>query len=541
MIKRFLLPTPFIALILALLTTHAQNAPPAPSEDDWASCNRTLRSERYSYLAQIHIDNVAQLKPVATFHTGEMTNFETGPLVIGGTLYLTTDQNTYAVDARTGELKWRHNHYYAPPTGLRNNRGLAYLDGKLFRGAGDGHVFAIDAETGETVWDVPHADPKKGEGFPAAPIAWNGLVFIGNSGGDNFGVKGRMLALDAATGVEKWRFDIVASDKDADRPGETMAAKTWPTETPQHPRSGGATWTSYSLEPVQGLLYIPAGNPAPDFVKALRPGKTLFANSLLVLDARTGAYRSHNLLIPNDEHDWDLTAAPALVSTRAGKRIALQGAKDGYVYAVDVNTMRLLYKTPTTRMFNTTTPLSPGQTVRFAPGFEGGVQWNGPAYHPDMNAFFVGSVDWPSSLRILPPAKVKGKPGAPYFGFANVTNENFIESFDPPDTARGYITCADADTGRVRWQIKTPRPQIAGVVATGGGLIFTGSLTGYAFALDARNGKVVWRSNVKAPIGGGVITYAVEGKQYVAVAAGIDSASYGRSKSPAKVVLFALP
>ena len=193
------------------------------------------------------------------------------------------------------------------------SRGPAYLDGRLFRGTQDGRVLAYDFKTGKRLWETSIADPAKGESAPAAPIAWNGLVFIGNAGGDIKGVKGRMYALDAKTGKIVWEFYLVPkSPGDPERGPQAQSpldASTWKTPSGS-PITGGATWTSYTIDPEKGLLYVPGGNPAPDFGADMREGENLYSGSVVVLDARSGAYKTHFKIVPKDWHDWDMSTAP---------------------------------------------------------------------------------------------------------------------------------------------------------------------------------------------------------------------------------------
>ena len=193
---------------------------------------------------------------------------------------------------------------------LRSNRGVAVLDGRVFRGTSDGQVLAYDEKTGKRLWATAIADPSRGETVPASPIAWNGMVFVGNAGGDNKGVKGRMYALDAATGKIIWEFYLVPrAPGDVQRGPQAESvpdslATSW-TNAKDFPITGGATWTSYTLDPTSGLLYVPGGNPAPDFVNAYREGANLFTGSVVVLDAKTGTYQRHFQISAHDFHDWD--------------------------------------------------------------------------------------------------------------------------------------------------------------------------------------------------------------------------------------------
>ncbi len=528
-----------LAGVLAPLAAAAQD-----TGADWPLYNRTYDSQRYSALADITAANVQQLRPLCSFDTGETTSFQTGPVVVDGTMYLTTDQNTYAIDAGTCALRWKNEHRYSPPSYLKVNRGVAYLDGKLFRGAGDGHVFAIDARTGRTVWDVAIADPKRGESVPAAPIAWQNMVFIGNAGGDNFGVTGRLYALDAATGRTLWHFDMVppstsggtALSGSSTGAAAQRAAQTWPPPTPQVPRAGGATWTSYTLDPETGRLYVPGGNAAPDFVKALRPGENLYTNSIVVLDARTGALEDFYPLTPNDFHDYDVSAAPVLVTTKSGRRLVAEAGKDGRLYGIDPAARRLLYGVPTTTIENADAPLMP-QGTRFCPGTQGGTEWNGPAYLPATNALYVNAADWCSTVHLMPPEQLQGKPGEAWTGAAD---ENPFGTFDPKEKWRGWLTAFDADSGRILWRHQAATPLLAGVLATAGGLIFTADLDGRVIALDAGKGDVLWHGKVEGAVGGGVISYRAGGRQRIAVAAGMNSPIWPLPKSTGKIVVFGL-
>ena len=256
---------------------------------NWPSYNNTLTSERYAALDTVDSKNVAGLKVVCSFDTGEQMAFQTGLIEIDGALYATTEHDTFSIDANTCKQNWRTHEEFAPGA-LKVNRGLAWLDGRLFRGTADGRIIAYAAKNGKPLWSTTIADPAKGESVPAAPIAWDGLVFIGNAGGDNKGVKGRMYALDAKTGHVVWEFYTVPKAPDdaargPEAPGpRSNFASSWK-NAKGTPITGGATWTSYSLDPVKGLLYVPGGNPAPDFAKAPRPGTNLLTGSIVVLDA----------------------------------------------------------------------------------------------------------------------------------------------------------------------------------------------------------------------------------------------------------------
>jgi alcohol dehydrogenase (cytochrome c) len=286
--------------------TSVPAAPPSPSAADWPSYNKTLTSERFSDLSQINTKNVARLKVLCTYDTWRLTAFETGLIMVEGSLIGTTEFDIFSINPSTCAENWRSHEEY-PAYILPTNRGAAYIDGMLFRGTDDGRVLAYDFKTGRRLWETRIADPSKGESVPAAPIAWQGLVFIGNAGGDFKGGKGRVYALDAKTGKIVWEFYLVPKvEGDPVRGPEgasPLDTSTWK-NIPGAPISGGGTWTSTTLDPASGLLYVPVGNPAPDFDNSVRQGDNLFTGSVVVLDAKTGAYKNHFQLGARPDSVW---------------------------------------------------------------------------------------------------------------------------------------------------------------------------------------------------------------------------------------------
>jgi alcohol dehydrogenase (cytochrome c) len=524
---------------------------PAVSDSDWLTYNRTLEGDRYSPLKEINTANVSQLKPVATFDTGEMVNFETGPIVVDGTIYFTTFETTYAIDAVGGKLKWRLPHPDSTP-GAKNNRGLAYGDGLVFRGFNDGHFVAMKASDGSIVWDKVLGDSAKGESLPMAPIVWDGKVFVGSAGSEFFGVTGRIYALDTKTGRQIWEFHIV--------PDSGPAADTWTNKSDTNPPSGGGLWTTFSLDPASGALYVPAGNPGPDFALALHPGENLYTNSILALDARSGALLGYVQPRKHDYHDWDMSAAPAIIRTRGGQELAVAGAKDGIVYGIDrariaaaavkaagqqptnskfglagEGALSIEYHTAATRLLNVDVPLSDQHFTRFAPGQVGGMMWNGPAYDPESNLVFTPMVDWATTVKLAPISKLK--PSPLWLG----THDGNFGAQDPKRKWSGYLTALDADTGKIRWQVHAPTPLISGVTTTAGGLVFCGDLNGDFSAYEASTGKRLWVHHIGQPMLAGVVSYRAGGRQYIAAAAGLVSVNFPVTPSSARIVIYRLP
>ncbi|MBY6243047.1 PQQ-binding-like beta-propeller repeat protein [Methylosinus sp. Sm6] len=517
---------------------------PPPDDGLWPSYNKTLTSDRFSSLTEIDRDNAGRLRVLCTYDTGQYTGFNSGLVMVDGALLFTTQYDTFSIDPLTCRENWRKHESYAPATPQDVNRGVAYLDGRVFRGTQDGRVLAYDFKTGERLWETAIADPKKSESAPAAPIAWNGLVFIGNAGGDFKGVKGRMYALDAATGRIVWEFYLVPRQpRDPTRgpQGETpLDASSWKMAA-DAPISGGATWTSYTLDPQSGLLYVPGGNPAPDFDVMLRGGDNLYSNSVIVLDARTGAYREHFKIVPKDWHDWDVSAAPALVTTAAGRRMMLVAPKDGHLYGFDLETKERLYRVPMTKIENADVPFSADKSVHFCPGSVGGAEWNGPAYDPQNNLVMVGEVQWCTTVRIEPEKEIEGEAKfTPWSGEDSINPFNMWGRADPVFQWAGWLQAVDADSGRWRWRAKTNYPVQSGVAPTAGGVVFFGDMGGNFYALDADTGRRLWGQKIGGAVGGGVITFSTPKGQRVAAATGLTEVLWPTEITTAKVSILGL-
>jgi PQQ-dependent dehydrogenase (methanol/ethanol family) len=525
---------------LAACASVASAAQPATRPADWPAYNRTLAGDRYSPLSQITTANVGRLRLRCAYTLPEVVSFQTGPLVVDGTMYFTTFEGSYAIDASTCKPKWSRHAKSAGPPGLAVNRGFAYLDGRLYRGTADGHVIALDAKDGRLIWDRPLPVEGPGISTPMAPIAANGRVYIGNAGGDTVGVTGHVYALDARDGHVIWRFDVV--------PDHGYARTTWTNRG--LPISGGAFWTSFTLDRAKGILYVPAGNPAPDFDTLDRTGQSLYADSVIAIDAASGRLIAYNQLVKHDSHDWDVDSAPTLVTTRAGRRIIASANKDGLLSILDRSRIGrsaaasgdrapiipLLSQTPTTTRENVDMPLSREHQVHFCPGMGGGTEWNGASYSPRTDSLFVGAVDLCAHVQLVHELKVPS-PGQVWFG----SSGSMAQMTDPPSTARGWLTAFDAENGRVRWKFKTPHPIVAGVTPTGGDLVFTADLGGDIFALDQRNGLVLWQTSTGQSIGGGLVVYRAGGHELLAVACGMKSFAWPGSADKSRILVYGLP
>lgn len=520
-------------------STAAAGASAPPTSTDWPSYNRTLDGNRNSPLKEITTQNVGALKVLCTYDTDVLTAFETGLVVVEGALVGTTEFDTFSLDPSTCAENWRVHEEY-PPSILGVNRGVAYLDGTLFRGLQDGRVVAYDIKTGKKLWETEIADPSMGESVPAAPVAWDGMVWIGQAGGDYKGVKGRMYGLDAKTGEIVWEFYLVPYAKGDRVRGplvkNPLTGETWENK-PGVPISGGATWTHYTIDTETGEIFIPGGNPAPDYDIMVREGDNLYAGAVVVLDAKTGEYRRHYEITGEDWHDWDVSNPPILIETRGGKNMVIVAPKDGHVYAFDRATDERLYKVPVTRMVNAEGPFEVGKLVRFCPGSVGGAEWNSPAYVPTTNLILIGEVDWCFSVTMQDTQEVETAPiGAPWMGQATLNPLYQLgEPIQGDNEWHGWVYAIDADTGQWAWRAKLNYPVLSGMTPTAGGVVFFGDAGGNFYVLDSTTGKKLWNTVFDGGIGGGVITYMDQGSQKVALAAGFTSPVWPTKQTTAKV------
>lgn len=485
--------------------------------------NGDYDGNRYSTLREITPQNVGQLAEAGRYRLPETTSFQTGIVAVGGTLYFTTVDTTYAIDARTGALRWTHTE--KPKSGGIGTpvRGVAVADGRVYRGTMDARLIALDAATGNVIWNVEAADAKKGEYFTASPIVWKNRIYLGNSGSD-IGVVGHIMAFDVADGHKVWSWDNV--------PASGPAAASWPSD-PTKLRAGGGTYSSYALDTETGTLYVPTGNPGPDFASAYRPGDNLYTCSVLMLDAATGALRGYHQFVPHDVHDWDIAASPILFTAKSGRKMVGVGGKNGFLYGLDRDLKRVRFQVPVCKVENADAPIT-AEGTHFFPGTQGGVNWNGPAYSAAENLLFVPARDAGATLKLGGPETLQHTVGTPFLGSANAYG-------DDDELMIGWLTAVDADSGAVRWKYQAKRPLVAAVTPTAGGVVLTGDLDGNLLAFNAANGELVSQKSLGDPIGGGVITYMLDGKQFVAVAVGMKNALMKTDSGPASVVILTLP
>jgi alcohol dehydrogenase (cytochrome c) len=493
----------------------ADPAAPAGISLQWPNYNFKLNGQRFSPLDQINTTNVGQLGEICRVQIDGPTSFTAGLIVVEGTIYTTTSAATVALDATTCALRWKFAYTPDETEQPPSNRGVAVLDGRVFRGTADGRLIALDAATGKLLWKDVVGDPRLGESISAAPLAWQGIVYEGIAGGE-LGVKGRMMAYDAATGRELWRFDTIPT-------GTQVGADTWKDRRTAK-TGGGAVWGAFSLDVTTGELFVPVGNPWPAVAAPYRPGANLFTSSLVVLDAHTGALKWWHQLVPHDARDLDLANAPVLYRDSKIRDLAAFAGKDGYVQAIDRDTHQVLFHVPITTIENEGVPAT-AAGLHICPGFGGGAEWNGPALDIMNHTLVTGAVDWCMTVATAP---VEYHAGEHELG----------GTIKPDPTASGWIVAVDSETGGVRWRFHAEKPVIAGITPTAGGVLFSGDTAGHFLVLDSKTGLVLKQIDTGGALAGGVVTYEIGGTQYVAFASGnVSRVTFGELGLPAVIIM----
>lgn len=495
----------------------------AAQSSDWVYHNHDYRGTRFSPLEQINRQNVSRLQVACVYQFGALENFVTGPVVYRGTMFVTTPKLTVAIDAATCRERWRYQWPAQDAESWPNNRGVAIKDGYVVRGTSDGYLIALDAADGRLLWARQVARPAAGEAFSMPPLIFEDLILIAPAGSEN-SIQGWIGAFRLTDGAPVWRFNTIPR---AGEPG----FDTWIHDA-KLPIGGGAVWSPMSLDVQRGQLYVPVTNPAPVFGADLRRGANLYTDSLVALDVHTGTLRWYAQLVPNDDKDWDVTQVSPIVEVAVDGHlhpVVVAGGKDGIVRLYDQDTHALLRQTAIGQHLNVDVPITAAGT-RFCPGDLGGIQWNGPAWYPPLQTLYVPSVDWCTTGKLGDESLIVS--GKDYMGGT--------DEMDPVAQAHGLLTAIDASTGSIRWQYHSEKPMVAGVTATAGGLIFTGENTGDVLAFDADDGRVLYRFNVGGAMTAGVVTYAVEGRQYIGVASGKGSFWFGEDKGAPAIFVFKL-
>jgi PQQ-dependent dehydrogenase (methanol/ethanol family) len=489
--------------------------------------NGNYDQTRYYPNRQINTANVGNLRPAWVFQTEVVDSMETTPIVVNGVMYVTTAFNhVYALDARTGEQIWHHKHNMGPITTYccgPNNRGVAVAGDRLFMGTLDAKLVALDAKTGKQVWEAQIADPELGYSETMAPTVVDNKVLIGTNGGE-YGIRGFVKAFDAATGNLLWTFHTTPEDSKGvwathDATGRDMhrdiAAEKAALQAQGDPYEtlGGGVWQNPAVDLELNRIFFVVGNPSPDLDGSLRPGDNLYTDSLVSVDLETGEYVCHFQYIAHDVWDLDAVSPPilAMVRNADGEDIpgVLHGGKSGHVYVHDRRDCSLARFSEAMVPQEDMWTLPTAEGARMLPGANGGVEWSPMAIDPGQRLTYAINLHQPMTYHVESTPYPAGKlwlGGA----FKVIAEEE----------QWGNVTAVEYDTGKVRWQVKTQQPMIGGILATAGGLVFTGEGNGYFKAYDSATGAELWRFQAGAGVNAPPSSYTVDGKQYIVVAAG---------------------
>jgi alcohol dehydrogenase (cytochrome c) len=484
----------------------------------WLTYSGDYASRRFSPLTEIDPRNVRRLAVKWIYQTGVLGKLETTPLFIDGVLYGTGPDNVaFALDPRSGRPLWRYQRNLPAKVNVccgRVNRGFAALGERLFLATLDAHVVALDARTGQLVWDVEAADYRTGYSFTMAPLAIGDKVIVGVAGGE-WGTRGFIDAYEAATGRRLWRFYTIPGPGE---PGhESWSGDSWQV-------GGTPAWMTGSYDPELGLLYWPTGNPAPSNSGAGRHGDNLYSNSMLALEVETGRLRWHYQFTPFDLHDWDATQIPVLLDAPIDgrpRRLLVQANRNGFYYVLDRVTGELLRTRPYARVtwakeigkdgrpvVRSESDPSPEGT-HTCPGAAGATNWMSPAFSPKAGLFYVAARE---QCDVFTTSAEINRPGRPWIGSV------YVPAAEEKDW--GAVRALDPLTGELRWEFKHFSAPWAGVLATAGGLVFSGDQEGYVIALDAATGEERWHFQTGAAIYAAPMTYRLDGRQHVVIGSG---------------------
>lgn len=496
---------------------------------NWLLPNGSYDQTRHHPASQINTGNVAKLRPAFVFQTGIVESMETAPIVVDGVMFVTTSYNhVYAINAVTGEQYWHYKHKIGPVSTYccgPNNKGVAVSEGKLFMGTLDAKLVSLDAKTGKLLWETEIADPELGYSETMAPSVANGKVLIGTNGGE-YGVRGFVKAYDANSGKLAWTFHTIPEKghegvwAENDATGRNMKRNIAAEKAALakgggdfYKTLGGGVWMTPAVDVKTNTVFFVVGNPSPDLYGAERPGDNLYTDSIVAVDLNTGNYKWHYQYVAHDVWDLDAVSPPILVDVKdkKGKMIpgVIHGGKTGHIYVHDRSNGNLIrFSEPMVSQEGLWT-LPTKEGARMSLGANGGVEWSPMAVNPGLRLAYAVNLEQPMTYHVEAAAYPGGKlwlGGA----FKNSVGE---EQF-------GNVTAVNIDTGKVVWKARTDQPMIGGALSTAGNLVFAGEGNGWFKAYDAKTGKVLWQYQCGAGVNAPATSYTVNGKQYIAVAAG---------------------
>ena len=486
---------------------------------NWLTYSGNYSAHRFSPLAQLTPLNAGRLRTAWVYQLEHAGRTEVSPIVADGVMYVTSAEiGVTALDLRTGRPLW--NWTRPLPKDLRTigfgrvNRGVAILDDTVYVGTLDAHLVALDAKSGAVRWETVVDDYKLGHSITLAPLAVAGKIITGIAGGEA-GIRGFIDAYDAKTGQRLWRFWTIPGKGE---PGnQTWSGDNWKT-------GGGSTWVTGSYDPELDLLYWGVGNPGPDWNGDVRPGDNLYTCSLVALNATTGKLKWHFQFTPHDVHDWDATEVPVLLNATvrgAERKVVAMANRNAFYYLLDRSTGEFLQASPYAKqtwakgiddhgrpmVIPGSEPSAEGTLVY--PSLQGATNWFSPSYSPVAKMFYIAVREMGAYYY---KTEAEFKPGN-WFGGGG---ERALSG----DAAYGAVRGLDASTGKQKWEFRLKSPPWAGVLSTAGGLVFGGSDEGNFFALDGLTGKPVWDFQAGGSVIANPVSFLIDGKQHVAVAAG---------------------
>jgi alcohol dehydrogenase (cytochrome c) len=498
---------------------------------NWLTYSGSNLGQRYSTLTEVTPGNVKNLELKWVFQSASFEKFEATPLVSDGVLYTVQAPNDIvALDAATGRIFWIYNYTpskEARPCCGRVNRGLAILGETLFMGTIDARLIAVDAKSGKPVWSVSVARPEAGYAITHAPLVIKDKVLVGVAGGE-YGIRGFIVAYDAKTGKEAWRFCTIPGKGE---PGnETWAGDSWKT-------GGASIWVTGSYDADLNLTYWGVGNPGPDWNGDSRAGDNLYSDCVVALDADTGKLKWHYQFSPHDEFDYDAVQVPVLGDIKIEgrtRKVVMWANRNGLYYVIDRITGQFLVGKPFTKVTwmsgfdeNGRPKRVPGaapsrEGTLIYPSVQGATNWYSPSFSPRTGLFYISTWDDTSSYFV----KIRDKysEGQRYVGGYPRTNFSLNRggqvNTHMPNDGHGAVIAVDAATGEKKWRMDFVDVTDGGILTTSTDLLFTGNREEHFFALNAATGEVLWKTSLGGAFVNGPISYAASGHQLVAVAAG---------------------
>jgi alcohol dehydrogenase (cytochrome c) len=493
-----------------------------PTAENWPSYNGDYSGRRYTSLAQITPKNVDQLRAQWVFHSSNSSNLEATPVVVNGLMFMTAANDAFALDARSGRVVW---HYSRPVTeGLvddasaHHNRGVGVWHSRVYMETDNAHLLCLDARSGHLLWDVPYAEGNSNYGATSAPLVVKDKVLVGTSGGDD-GVRGFVAAFDCRTGKEVWRFWTIPG------PGE-FGSSSWPGE--MYLRGGATTWMPGTYDPELNTIYWGTSNPAPDFDGAARPGEDLYSDCVLALDPDSGKLKWYFQFTPHDNFDYDATETAVLVDALyqgEQRKLLLEANRNGFVYVLDRTNGKFLSGVPFVKKLNwakgidkTGRPIRTGAEpsengTLICPDMTGATNWYSPSYNPSTRLMYFMAHE-NCQLYFFKPQQFT--PGRDYYATG--------VKHAPGEYGQKILLAYSPETNEFAWRY----PQVGaarswgGTMTTAGGLVFFGNDSEAFEAVDAKTGTSLWHFTMGQLIHASPMSYAVSGKQYVAIPSGSD-------------------